>query len=160
MRKMFLFVVVVWLTACSTIDCPVENTVAVQYEIRDKAGNELSITDSLSIISTRQDGDYIILNRLSNKSSFSIPISYAYPEDVLYFCFKNLDNDSIVVDTVCIEKDDFPHFESVDCNASFFHEITNVQYTRHYIDSLVLLNKSVTYDQTTVHFRLVPKRSD
>lgn len=160
MRKMFLFVVVVWLTACSTIDCPVENTVSVQYEIRDKAGKELSITDSLSIVSIRQDGDYVVLNRLSDKSSFSIPISYAYPEDVLYFCFKNLDNDSIVVDTVCIEKDDFPHFESVDCNASFFHEITNVQYTRHYIDSLVLLNKSVTYDQTTVHFRLVPKRND
>lgn len=160
MRKMFLFVVVVWLTACSTIDCPVENTVSVQYEIRDKAGKELAITDSLSIVSTRQDGDYVILNRLSDKSSFSIPISYAYPEDVLYFCFKNLDNDSIVVDTVCIEKDDFPHFESVDCNASFFHEITNVQYTRHYIDSLVLLNKSVTYDQTTVHFRLVPKDSN
>lgn len=160
MRKMFLFVVVVWLTACSTIDCPVENTVSVQYEIRDKAGKELSITDSLSIVSTRQDGDYVVLNRLSDKSSFSIPISYAYPEDVLYFCFKNLDNDSIVVDTVCIEKDDFPHFESVDCNASFFHEITNVQYTRHYIDSLVLLNKSVTYDQTTVHFRLVPKDSN
>ena len=160
MRKMFLFVVVVWLTACSTIDCPVENTVSVQYEIRDKAGKELSITDSLSIVSTRQDGDYVVLNRLSDKSSFSIPISYAYPEDVLFFCFKNLDNDSIVVDTVCIEKDDFPHFESVDCNASFFHEITNVQYTRHYIDSLVLLNKSVTYDQTTVHFRLVPKDSN
>jgi hypothetical protein len=35
-----------------------------------------------------------------------------------------------------------------------------VQYTRHYIDSLVLLNKSVTYDQTTVHFRLVPKDSN
>jgi hypothetical protein len=157
---MFLFVVVVWLTACSTIDCPVENTVSVQYEIRDKAGKELAITDSLSIVSTRQDGDYVVLNRLSDKSSFSIPISYAYPEDVLYFCFKNLDNDSIVVDTVCIEKDDFPHFESVDCNASFFHEITNVQYTRHYIDSLVLLNKSVTYDQTTVHFRLVPKDSN
>ena len=160
MRKMFLFFVVVWLTACSTIDCPVENTVSVQYEIRDKAGKELSITDSLSIVSIRQDGDYVVLNRLSDKSSFSIPISYAYPEDVLYFCFKNLDNDSIVVDTVCIEKDDFPHFESVDCNASFFHEITNVQYTRHYIDSLVLLNKSVTYDQTTVHFRLVPKDSN
>ena len=157
---MFLFVVVVWLTACSTIDCPVENTVSVQYEIRDKAGKELAITDSLSIVSTRQDGDYVVLNRLSDKSSFSIPISYAYPEDVLFFCFKNLDNDSIVVDTVCIEKDDFPHFESVDCNASFFHEITNVQYTRHYIDSLVLLNKSVTYDQTTVHFRLVPKDSN
>lgn len=160
MRKLLFFVIVVWLTACSTIDCPVENTVSVQYEIRDKAGKELSITDSLSVISTRQDGDYVELNKLSNKSSFSIPISYSYPEDILFFCFKIIDNDSIIVDTVCIKKDDFPHFESVDCNASFFHEITDVRHTRHYIDSLVLLNKSVTYDQTTVHFRLVPKSND
>jgi hypothetical protein len=65
-----------------------------------------------------------------------------------------------VVDTVWIKKDDIPHFESVDCNPAFFHTITDVRYSRNYIDSLVLLNRSVTYDQETVHFRLVPKSSD
>jgi hypothetical protein len=59
-----------------------------------------------------------------------------------------------------LKKEDYPHFESVDCNAAFFHEITDVRHTRHYIDSLVLLNRSVNYDQTNIHFRLVPKRND
>jgi len=171
MRKLLFFFVVVLLAACSTIDCPIQNNVTVQYEIRDKAGKALSLTDSLSVVTMRLDGEYVfldittlnnnqyvLLNRLIGKSSFSLPISYSHPEDVLYFCFT--DTVKTVVDTVWIKKDDIPHFESVDCNAAFFHEITDVRYSRNYIDSLVLLNRSVTYDQQTVHFRLVPKSSD
>ena len=158
MRKLLFFFIIVCLAACSSIDCPVENIVSVQYQIRDKEGKELFITDSLTVFSNRQNGDTVVLNRLINKSEFSLPISYSYPEDILFFWFKK--NDTIVADTVWMKKDDYPHFESVDCNASFFHEITDVRHTRYVIDSLVLLNKSVTYDQKTIHFRLVPKSSD
>jgi hypothetical protein len=58
---------------------------------------------------------------------------------------------------VWVKKEDFPHFESVDCNASFFHRLTDVRHTRHYIDSIVISNPSVDYDQKTEHFRLYPK---
>ena len=174
-----LYVIVILFTihcslftiSCSTIDCPLQNNVTVQYEIRDKAGKALPLTDSLSVVTMRVDGEYILvdittqennqyvlLNRLIGKSSFSLPISYSHPEDILYFCFT--DTAKTVVDTVWIKKDDIPHFESVDCNPAFFHKITDVRYSRNYIDSLVLLNRSVTYDQETVHFRLVPKSSD
>ena len=171
MRKFLFVIVAVWLAACSSIDCPVQNIVSVQYEIRDKAGAALSIKDTLSVVTTRLDGSNIlldittllngqnvILNKLIDRSAFSLPISYSHPEDVLFFCFT--DTVKTVVDTVWIEKDDIPHFESVDCSASFFHELKGVRFTRNAIDSLVLLNKSVTYDQETVHFRLVPKNSD
>ena len=171
MRKLLFVIVAVWLAACSSIDCPVQNIVSVQYEIRDKAGAALSIKDTLSVVTTRLDGSNVlldittlldgknvILNKLIDKSAFSLPISYSHPEDVLFFCFT--DTVKTVVDTVWIEKDDIPHFESVDCSASFFHELKGVRFTRNAIDSLVLLNKSVTYDQETVHFRLVPKNSD
>lgn len=171
MRKFLFVIVAVWLAACSSIDCPVQNIVSVQYEIRDKAGAALSIKDTLSVVTTRLDGSNVlldittlldgknvILNKLIDKSAFSLPISYSHPEDVLFFCFT--DTVKTVVDTVWIEKDDIPHFESVDCSASFFHELKGVRFTRNAIDSLVLLNKSVTYDQETVHFRLVPKSSD
>jgi len=156
------------ISSCSSIDCPVENTVSVQYEIRDKAGNALPITDSLSVVTTRVDGQNILLdittlennqkvllNRLIGRSSFSLPISYSHPEDVLYFCFT--DSVKTLVDTVWIKKDDIPHFESVDCAAAFFHELTNVRHTHNVIDSLVLINTSVTYDVNTVHFYLYPK---
>ena len=143
------------MSSCSSIDCPVQNVVSVQYEIRDKAGEALSITDSLSVISERKDGQYVSLNRLIGKSAFSLPISYSHPEDVLFFCFK--DSVKTLVDTVWIKKDDIPHFESVDCSAAFFHELTNVRHTHNAIDSLVLINPSVTYDVNTVHFYLYPK---
>ena len=158
MRKLLFFFFAVWLTACSTIDCPLQSSISVQYVVRDKAGKELSLKDSLTVISNRQNGDTVILNRLYQKSSFSLPISYSHPEDILFFHFK--DNDTIVADTVWLKKDDYPHFESVDCNAAFFHEITDVRHTQHYIDSLVLRYRSVNYDQTNIHFRLVPKSND
>lgn len=171
MRKLLLFFVVIWLTACSSIDCPVQNIVSVQYEIRDKAGDALSIKDTLSVITTRLDGSNIllditthlngqdvILNRLIDKSAFSLPISYSHPEDILFFCFT--DTAKTVVDTVWIKKDDIPHFESVDCSAAFFHRLTDVRCTHNYIDSLVLIEPSVDYDQTTVHFHLYPKVSN
>ena len=75
-----------------------------------------------------------------------------------HFCFK--DSVKTVVDTVWIKKDDYPHFESVDCNTTFFHTLTNVRYTRNYIDSIVINNPSVTYDSKTVHFYLYPKSDD
>ena len=165
---LFTYLLSLVVFSCSSIDCPVQNTVSVQYEIRDRAGASLAITDSLSVISTRRDGkdillnfttrvddQKIILNKLVGESAFSLPISYSHPEDVLFFCFT--DSVRTVVDTVWIKKDDIPHFESVDCSASFFHELTNVRHTHHAIDSLVLINTSVTYDDKIVHFYLYPK---
>ena len=156
--------------ACSSIDCPVENVVSVQYEIRDKDGAALAITDSLSVVTTQANGknvlldittrtgnQTVLLNRLIGKSSFSLPISYSHPEDILYFCFT--DSVKTVVDTVWIKKEDIPHFESVDCSAAFFHNLTDVRFTRNAIDSLVLINTFVDYDVSTIHFYLYPKGS-
>ena len=154
-RQLFICLSSLVIISCSSIDCPVQNIVSVQYEIRDKAGAALSITDSLSVITQRNDGQYVSLNRLIGKSAFSLPISYSHPEDVLFFCFK--DSVKTLVDTVWIKKDDIPHFESVDCSAAFFHELTNVRHTHNAIDSLVLINTSVNYDVETVHFYLYPK---
>ena len=152
---LFIYLSSFVFSSCSSIDCPVQNTVSVQYEIRDKAGELLSITDSLSVITERNDGQYVALNRFIDKSAFSLPISYSHPEDILFFCFT--DSVKTLVDTVWIKKDDIPHFESVDCSAAFFHELTNVRHTHNAIDSLVLINTSVTYDVNTVHFYLYPK---
>lgn len=128
----------------------------------------MPITDTLSVATTRNDGNNIlleitthltdrdvVLNRLTGESAFSLPISYNHPEDILYFIFA--DSVKTLVDTVWVKKDDIPRFESVDCSAAFFHELTNVRHTHHAIDSLVIVNTSVTYDVQTVHFYLYPK---
>jgi hypothetical protein len=109
---------------------------------------------------TAKDSDTIVFNRGIGISKFTLPISYSHPEDVLVFSFDNDNNSLHVTDTVWIKKEDYPHFESVDCNASFFHNITDVRYTCNYIDSIVIKNPSVTYDSKTVHFYFYPKSSN
>ncbi len=156
MKKWLLSVIMVSLVACTTIDCPVNNTVETHYGVLDSSGSEFLSTDTLWVFTYRNDGTQtVILNSLIAASKFYLPISYSHPEDVLYFYQKN---DSVeYLDTVCVKKEDHPHFESVDCSASFFHTITDVRYTTHGIDSIVINNRTVDYDSTTVHFHFYPK---
>ena len=90
MRRLLLFAVVAFLAACSTIDCPVQNKVAVNYTVMSyKNGVEVADTlkDTLYIWTTRIDGkDTLLYNRGVNTKSFSLPLSYAHPEDTLVFC--------------------------------------------------------------------------
>lgn len=136
------------LSACSSIDCPLNNQVAVVYKLM---GDVSPLADSLTITTIRFDqNDPVILNSVVNVDSFQLPISYNRPEDVLYFQRSNATGWSIT-DTVVIEKEDFPHFEAIDCNPSYFHEIKNVRYTRLGIDSIVINQPKVTYDATKSH---------
>ena len=77
-------------------------------------------------------------------------MSYNRPEDVLYFERSN-DTGWSVVDTVVIEKEDIPHFESIDCNPAYFHMIKNVRHTRLGLDSIVIKKAKVNYDATQPH---------
>ena len=139
------------LAACSTIDCPLNNTVNSNYVLR---GAVTTLPDSLTISSMRSDGtDSLIINKQVNTDSFSLPMSYNRPEDILVMQTNNL------FDTIKVEKTNTPHFESVDCGVNYFHTITNVTYTRHAIDSVVIHHNFVNYDASQKHFYIYFKES-
>jgi hypothetical protein len=159
MRKMLYLIGLVIIVSCSSIDCPLSNTVVTRYCFYNTNGDSIALKDTLMVSTVRKDGsDTLILNRHVEKPSFSLPISYSHPEDVLYFNIYNTDYS--IFDTVWVKKEDIPHFESVDCNAAFFHRLTDVRYTTHFIDSIVIKNPSVDYDKTTIHFYIYPKIND
>jgi hypothetical protein len=169
MKRLVYPLLAVLMVACSSVDCPVNSTVATLYQIRNSDGTELKLVDTMTVMTVDAESkdvilyngrDSIIYNKGVGISQFNLPISYAHPEDVLVFKFEIANTDSLVEDTVRIKKDDYPHFESVDCNTTYFHTLTDVKYTRHYIDSIVIKNPSVTYDSQTVHFYLYPKSSN
>ena len=164
MRRLLYLMLVMMVAACSSIDCPVDNVVETRYTFMDSEGEKLVLPDTMMVRTTRADGkDTIIFNSGIGIDHFALPISYSHPEDILFFSFDN----TVVVDdftyslhlkdTVWVKKDDYPNFESVDCNSVFFHTLTGVRYTRNYIDSIVIKNPSVTYDPYTVHFYFYPK---
>ena len=160
-KRIPYLLLVVLMTACSSIDCPVDATVTTQYQIKNSDGTEHTLSDTMTVTSVRSDGkDTILYNKGIGISKFTLPVSYTHPEDVLVFQFNNSNNNLHITDTLWIKKYDYPHFESVDCNTTYFHTITDVKYTCNYIDSIVINNSSVTYDSQTVHLYLYPKSND
>ena len=141
------------LLACSSIDCPVENTVATHYAVLNAQGEEVKLSDTLWVWSRRIDGKDTLLNRAIDLSQFSLQVSYKNPEDTLIF-FKGSPYAEWTLDTLWLKKDDIPHFESVDCSAHFFHRITAVRSTHEGIDSVVIANPNVDYDPQKIHLNI------
>lgn len=140
--------------ACSSVDCPVENTVCTSYGLYKAGGERDTLRDTLTIATTRRDGtDSVLLNRSVNTQAFELPISYTDPEDTLFFTVGDTLH-NVYTDTVYVKKDNYPHFESVDCNIAFFHNITAVRWTRNAIDSIAVNKQHVDYDATTEHFHI------
>ena len=102
--------------------------------------------------------DSILINKDVKVTSLSVPMSYTQDADILYFEIHK--KTSTTIDTVKVEKTNIPHFESVDCSASYFHKITNVSCTHHAIDSIVINNPNVTYDKTKQTFHLYLKNNN
>ena len=123
------------MAACSTLDCPLNNTVYTKYRL---AGDITTMTDTLTISTNRIEGtDSVLINKDVNVDSFILPISYSLLEDSLFFEIRDIEN-RLYVDTVTVKKTNTPHFESVDCKPTFFHTITDVKTTHYRIDSIVI----------------------
>jgi hypothetical protein len=162
MRKIIVVIFAVALiAACTTIDCPVENTVQTNYVLKKPGGvvNDTLDTDTLWILTRRADGtDTLLLNELYDiATGFTLPISYTQPEDVFYTLLCDTSGHKLI-DTIRIKKENYPHFESVDCQASYFHEITAVSTTHHAFDSIVIHSSYVDYDPKKEHFYLYIKK--
>ena len=162
MRKIVVFLFVATLVACTQIDCPVQNLVYTNYALKKADGSTDTLkTDTLWIITRRADGtDTLLLNALggSTATKFSLPISYTQPEDV----FITLLTDTAgyaYIDTIRIKKENYPHFESVDCQASYFHEVTAVSTTHNAFDSIAIHHSSVNYDTSNDHLYLYVKKN-
>ena len=135
-------------TSCSSIECPVDNTVELRYAVPD------TLKDTLYVWTEREDGsDTLVFNHGYNLTSFALPISYQHPEDIFIFCIADTLGQA-TYDTVRVEKIDFPHFESVDCGSHFFHNLTNVRYTTNGIDYVNINNPNVNYDPNIYHLNI------
>ena len=156
MRKIIVFALMLMAVgACTSIDCPVQNKVYTVYSLKKANGTTDTLkVDTLTITIKRADGtDSTLLNRATGISTFDLNISYTQPEDVFYYTLLDTLGNTYH-DTIYIKKEDEPHFESVDCQATYFHRLTDVRFTQHIIDSVVINHSTVNYDTSNEHFHV------
>ena len=154
MRRMMplLFAVLLVLTcACSSVDCPLNNTVYCKYVLD---GEVCPLPDTLTVSAVRAGRpDTILLNRSLNTRDFVVPMSYNHDTDVLLFTLVD-STSATITDTVRISKTSQPHFESVDCSPNYFHTLTSAEWTTHAIDSIIITKSKVTNDTTGGNIRI------
>lgn len=150
MRKIIpMLIAALLITACTTLDCPMNNTVSVRFALR---GLVDTLADTLTIMAVRPDkDDSTLFNRGVETTHFLLPMSYSQDEDELRFEMIDTITKTVTTDIVKIQKTNQPHFESVDCNPAFFHTITGVTHTKNAIDSVVINNPNVDTDETKEH---------
>lgn len=153
-------IAILTLGACSSIDCPVQNVVATVWELRKSTGALDTLAyDTLTISSRRSNGsDTILLNQSTSTANFELPVSYTAPEDTLKFLLTNKQGEQ-KVSYVYLKKENYPHFESVDCSAAFFHKLTAVSWTGDAIDSIGINKSYVDYDLSTSHLHIYFNKS-
>ena len=144
------------LPSCSSIDCPVQNTVMCSYLVCNAEGVAAELQDTLNVFSPRVNGtDTLLLNRSVRTKSFSIPMSFSLAEDTIVLQVKG--ENFMTEDTVFVEKTNEPRFESVDCQAVYFHTITRVRAKGTLLEDVIINKASVDYDASTPHLHLLFK---
>ena len=141
------------MTACTSIDCPVENNVATLYKLQKADGTQDTLHDTLTVLTRLARGvDTVILNKSVETTSFQLPISYTNAADTFTFVRKSDTRE--LTDTVWIEKTNLPQFESVDCKLVYFHDVTSLRHTRNGIDSIAVKKGRIDYDSYTENFHI------
>ncbi|MBR5686411.1 MAG: hypothetical protein IKX36_00455 [Prevotella sp.] len=158
MRKIIpLLVFLSLLGACSSVDCPLNNTVYAVYSL---SGDVLTLPDSLTISTKRHDGrDTVLLNKSVNTQNFKLQMSYSGDQDMYILSM----TDTLHVtrtDTITVNKTNEPHFESVDCAPVYFHTLTGVSYTTHTISEVTISKPLVNYETTETNLYIVFKPRD
>lgn len=146
------------LSACSSIDCPLNNRTYASFRL---AGDVTKLVDTLTVSTPRNidnpEEDTVLINRLVDTDSLSLPMSYQRTEDVYIFTFVQKDTELKTIDTLWVSKENEPHFESVDCNPVMFHTIKDVRFTQRAIDDIKVNYNKVTYNDAKAHFLIYLK---
>jgi hypothetical protein len=134
------------MTACSSEDCPINNTVQGKMVFYNSLGDAVSINAMLSMTVVRPQGDSVILNKKMNATDVAFPLSYTNETDTLIYWY-DLNGTLVTYDTLYISHTNTPTLVSVDCGTAMFHTITAVSSTHTLIDTLIIKSPEVNYDE-------------
>ena len=145
-RTLVCIGVFIAVAACESTDCPINNIVYSTYGFyaaTDEGESKIQVLDTLTI--TAAGTDSILINRLVRGSEVELPVSYSAATDTLIFHFTDTTSRTRR-DTIWIDKENIPHYESRTCPASMFHHVTAVRWTRLLVDSVSIVNPNINYN--------------
>ncbi|MBQ6747035.1 MAG: calcium-binding protein P [Bacteroidaceae bacterium] len=108
---------------------------------------------SLDVLNVYAYGtDSIIVNDDQSVNKLSLPLRFNVEETTLIFSYMLHAEDTLPQyydkDTIVFRHHNTPYFLTLDCNFVVKQELTDLQYTTHVLDSIVIVNPTASNDGT------------
>ena len=135
----FLFPILSVVISCSEeADCSMATRAMMQcYFYTLDPETEVVSNDTLDSLTVTAFGtDSIIINNQKKVHDLSLPLRYTADSTVLVFRYSKT-----LTDTLVVYQTNTPYFLSMDCGYQMKQSIKDVNYSRHSVDSIRIVNK-------------------
>ena len=135
----FLFPILSVVISCSEeADCSMATLAMMQcYFYTLDPETEVVSNDTLDSLTVTAFGtDSIIINNQKKVHDLSLPLRYTADSTVLVFRYSKT-----LTDTLVVYQTNTPYFLSMDCGYQMKQSIKDVNYSRHSLDSIRIVNK-------------------
>ena len=135
----FLFPILSVVISCSEeADCSMATRAMMQcYFYTLDPETEVVSNDTLDSLPVTAFGtDSIIINNQKKVHDLSLPLRYTADSTVLVFRYSKT-----LTDTLVVYQTNTPYFLSMDCGYQMKQSIKDVNYSRHSLDSIRIVNK-------------------
>lgn len=135
----FLFPILSVVISCSEeADCSMATRTMMQcYFYTLDPETEVVSNDTLDSLTVTAFGtDSIIINNQKKVHDLSLPLRYTADSTVLVFRYSKT-----LTDTLVVYQTNTPYFLSMDCGYQMKQSIKDVNYSRHSLDSIRIVNK-------------------
>ena len=135
----FLFPILSVVISCSEeADCSMATRAMMQcYFYTLDPETEVVSNDTLDSLTVTAFGtDSIIINNQKKVHDLSLPLRYTADSTVLVFRYSKT-----LTDTLVVYQTNTPYFLSLDCGYQMKQSIKDVNYSRHSLDSIRIVNK-------------------
>lgn len=135
----FLFPILSVVISCSEeADCSMATRAMMQcYFYTLDPETEVFSNDTLDSLTVTAFGtDSIIINNQKKVHDLSLPLRYTADSTVLVFRYSKT-----LTDTLVVYQTNTPYFLSMDCGYQMKQSIKDVNYSRHSLDSIRIVNK-------------------
>ncbi|WP_300724472.1 DUF6452 family protein [uncultured Bacteroides sp.] len=141
-----MLLLVLAFPACEVENCPPNSMTYAHFTLVDQNGKTFKTSDTLTVIGQTYIQDSLVCDTFINKengaSSLQLPLSYN-DETRFVIAYRSLDHRFVGTDTILIKHHNKPYFTNLDCGTMMFYTLTDVQYTHHRLDSLVMTNPNI-----------------
>ena len=135
----FLFPILSVVISCSEeADCSMATRAMMQCDFYTlDPETEVVSNDTLDSLTVTAFGtDSIIINNQKKVHDLSLPLRYTADSTVLVFRYSKT-----LTDTLVVYQTNTPYFLSMDCGYQMKQSIKDVNYSRHSLDSIRIVNK-------------------